>query len=207
MVRISSLNCLSCRNPYTKALIHWMPPPFSLKTLCFHWKVLRLPFPKIDSYLSPLVALKRCDLCDLVAFASWRRCDFKRWDFHGHSRKEANTIWGTACQNAAYVVAIRDLELRLRGTTRGRGAIWEVALLKRYDFAFVCGLSGPLNRLNAIAILSLLQPRDRYRTLSAIASAIGKALSRPISHARTGRSSQPPRSKPLRGLNRAIVAL
>ena len=66
-------------------------------------------------------------------------------------------------------------------------------------------LSGPLNRLNAI--LSLLQPLDRYRTPSAIGSAIGKALSRPISHPRTGRSSQPPRSKPLGGLNRAIVAL
>ena len=55
-------------------------------------------------------------------------------------------------------------------------------------------LSGPLDRLNAI--LSLLQPLDRYRPLS-----------RPISHPRTGRSPQPPRSKPLRGLNRAIVAL
>ena len=67
------------------------------------------------------------------------------------------------------------------------------------------GLSGPLDRLNAI--LSLLQPLDRYRAPSAIGSAIGRPLSRPISHPRTGRSPQPPRSKPLRGLNRAIVAL
>ena len=40
-------------------------------------------------------------------------------------------------------------------------------------------LSGPLNRLNAI--LSLLHPLDRYRTPSAIGSAIGSpylALSR-----------------------------
>ena len=37
-------------------------------------------------------------------------------------------------------------------------------------------LSGPLNRLNAI--LSLLQPLDRYRTPSAIESAIGRPLSR-----------------------------
>ena len=40
-------------------------------------------------------------------------------------------------------------------------------------------LSGPLNRLNAI--LSLLQPLDRYRTPSVIGSAIGRpylALSR-----------------------------
>ena len=66
-------------------------------------------------------------------------------------------------------------------------------------------LSGPLDRLNAI--LSLLQPLDRYRAASAIGSAIGRPLSRPISHPRTGRSPQPPRSKPLRGLNRAIVAL
>ena len=43
-------------------------------------------------------------------------------------------------------------------------------------------LSGPLNRLNAI--LSLLQPLDRYRTPSAIGSAIGKALSR--IHAQVG---------------------
>ena len=66
-------------------------------------------------------------------------------------------------------------------------------------------LSGPLDRLNAI--LSLLHPLDRYRTPSAIVSAIGGALSRPISHPCTGGSSQPPRSKPLRGLNRAIVVL
>ena len=66
-------------------------------------------------------------------------------------------------------------------------------------------LSGPLNRLNAI--LSLLHPLDRYRTHSAIGSAIGRPLSHPISHPNTGGSPQPPRSKPLRGLNRAIVAL
>ena len=66
-------------------------------------------------------------------------------------------------------------------------------------------LSGPLNWLNAI--LSLLQPLDRKRTLSAIGSAIGRPLSRPISHPNTGGSPQPPRSKPLGGLNRAIVAL
>ena len=57
-------------------------------------------------------------------------------------------------------------------------------------------LSGPLDRLNAI--LSLLQPLDRYRATCAIGSAIGRALSRP--NPRTGGSSQPPRSKPLRGL-------
>ena len=70
------------------------------------------------------------------------------------------------------------------------------------------GLSGPLNRLSAI--LSLLQPLDRYRIPPAMGSAIGRpylALSCPISHPRPGRSSQPPRSKPLRGLNRAIVVL
>ena len=58
-------------------------------------------------------------------------------------------------------------------------------------------LSGPLDRLNAI--LSLLQPLDRYRATCAIGSAIGRALSRPISHPRAGGSPQPPRSKPLRG--------
>ena len=40
---------------------------------------------------------------------------------------------------------------------------------------------------------------DRYRTPSAIGSAIGEALSRPISHLNTGGSPQPPRSKPLWG--------
>ena len=66
-------------------------------------------------------------------------------------------------------------------------------------------LVAPLNQLNAI--LSLLQPLDRYRTPSAIGSAIGRPLSRPISHPNAGGSPEPPRSKPLWGLNRAIVAL
>ena len=68
-------------------------------------------------------------------------------------------------------------------------------------------LSGPLNLLNAF--LPLLQRLNRYMTPSAIGSAIWEALSRPISHphTHTGSSSQPPRSKPLRGLNRAIVVL
>ena len=66
-------------------------------------------------------------------------------------------------------------------------------------------LSGPLNRLNAI--LSLLHPLDRYRAPSAIGSAIGRPLSRPILHPNTGGSPQPHRSKPLGGLNRAIVVL
>ena len=50
---------------------------------------------------------------------------------------------------------------------------------------WLLGLSGPLNRLNAI--LSLLQPLDRYRAPSAIESAIGRpylALSR--IHAQVG---------------------
>ena len=59
-----------------------------------------------------------------------------------------------------------------------------------------CDLSGPLNRLNAI--LSLLHPLDR-------GGCDWEALSRPISHPRAGRSSQPPRSWPLGGLNRAIA--
>ena len=71
--------------------------------------------------------------------------------------------------------------------------------------AFWITLSGPLNRLNAI--LSLLHPLDSYRTPSAIGSAIGRPLSRPISHPNTGGSPQPPCSKPLGGLNRAIVVL
>ena len=48
---------------------------------------------------------------------------------------------------------------------------------------------------------------DRYRTPSAIGSAIGRPPSRPFSHPNTGESPQLPRSKPLGGLNRAIVAL
>ena len=57
------------------------------------------------------------------------------------------------------------------------------------------------------AILSLLHPLDRYRTSSAIGSAIGRPLSFPISHPNTGGSPQPPRSKPLGGLNRGMVVL
>ena len=91
-----------------------------------------------------------------------------------------------------------------------KGCFWRVRFFSaplRFSGPFRCSksLSGPLNRLNAI--LSLLHPLDRYRTPSAIGSAIGRPLSRPISHPNTGRSPQPPRSKPLGGLNRAIVAL
>ena len=66
-------------------------------------------------------------------------------------------------------------------------------------------LSGPLNRL--IAILSLLHPLDRYRTPSAIGSAIGRpylALSRIKMQAGVFNR---PCSKPLRQLNRAIAVL
>ena len=43
------------------------------------------PFVLVVLFALSLVALKRCDLqnasvCDLVAFASWRRCDLKRCD-------------------------------------------------------------------------------------------------------------------------------
>ena len=86
----------------------------------------------------------------------------------------------------------------LRGSPGTSGEVWGTS-------GEVWELSGPLNRLNAI--LSLLHPLDRYRTPIAIGSAIGRPLSRPISHPNTGGSPQPPRSKPLRGLNRAIVVL
>ena len=56
-------------------------------------------------------------------------------------------------------------------------------IIFRGSRAGVPGLSGPLDRLNAI--LSLLHPLDRYRTPSAIGSAIGRPLSRPISHPNT----------------------
>ena len=42
----------------------------------------------------------------------------------------------TACQDAAYLAAICDLKLRFRATTGGKGAIWEIAQLKRCNFAF-----------------------------------------------------------------------
>ena len=61
-------------------------------------------------------------------------------------------------------------------------------------FDHTSALSGPLNRLNAI--LSLLHPLDRYRTPSAIGSAIGRPLSCLVSHPSTGGrggvSAQPP---------------
>ena len=81
-----------------------------------------------------------------------------------------------------------------------------LCLLRRHvgSHEAIEALSGPLNRLNAI--LSLLHPLDRYRTPFAIGSAIGKPLSR-IQTQVTGGSPQPRRSKPLGGLNRAIVVL
>ena len=63
----------------------------------------------------------------------------------------------------------------------------------------------PLNRLNAG--LSLLQLLDHCRTPICSRDCDWEALSRPISHPHTGRSSHPPRSRPLRGLNCAIVVL
>ena len=84
------------------------------------------------------------------------------------------------------------------------GFCWDIPAKRLQKFKRKT-LSGPLNRLNAI--LSLLHPLDRYRTSSAIGSAIGRPLSRPISHPNTGGSPQPPRSKPLGGLNRAMVVL
>ena len=48
-------------------------------------------------------------------------------------------IWEIACQNAAYLAAICDLELRFGATTGGRVAIWEIAELKRCDFAYAFG--------------------------------------------------------------------
>ena len=68
------------------------------------------------------------------------------------------------------------------------------------------GLSGPLNRLNAM--LSLLHPLDRYRTPFAIGSAIGRpylALSR--FRAQLGTLNCLVLKKLVRGLIRAIVAL
>ena len=49
-------------------------------------------------------------------------------------------------------------------------------------------------------------PRDELKNSRGRGWAV-TYLSRPISLLRTVRGSQPPRSKPLRGLNRAIVAL
>ena len=48
----------------------------------------------------------------------------------------------------------------------------------------------PLSRLNAI--LSLLHPLDRYRTPHCDRECDWEALSRPISHPGTGRSSEQP---------------
>ena len=63
--------------------------------------------------------------------------------------------------------------------------------------------SGTLNWLNAI--LSLLQTLDRYRTPSAMR--LGGPISLYLASVHKYRRSQPPRSKPLGRLNRAIGAL
>ena len=78
---------------------------------------------------------------------------------------------------------------------------------ERHDVVMMtCKLSGPLNRLNAI--LSLLHSLDHYRTRSAIARAIGRPLSLPISHPNTvvGVLNRLVLNR-LGGLNRAMVAL
>ena len=77
-------------------------------------------------------------------------------------------------------------------------------LLGRTAQSFRWSMSGAVSEQ---AIVAFVQPLNRFRTPSGIESAIGRPLSRPISHPNTGRSPQPPRSKPRRGLNRAIVAL
>ena len=41
--------------------------------------------------------------------------------------RSGGPVWGIACQNAAYLAAMCDLELRLRVTAEGRVAIWENA--------------------------------------------------------------------------------
>ena len=72
--------------------------------------------------------------------------------------------------------------------------------LKFWGCQRLCGLfllRGPLNRHNAI--LSLLHPVDRYRTRSGIGVRLGGPIS-PYLDPRTGRSSQPPRSKSRKGL-------
>ena len=53
--------------------------------------------------------------------------------------KEGNAIWGTACQNAAYLAASCDLKPQFRATTGRRSAIREIASLKRCDVAFAFG--------------------------------------------------------------------
>ena len=51
--------------------------------------------------------------------------------------KEANAIWGTACQNTAHLAAICDLKLRFRATTGSRGAILGNGVAKTLRFC-VC---------------------------------------------------------------------
>ena len=64
----------------------------------------------------------------------------------------------------------------------------------------VKNLVAPSDRLNAIVILSLLQPLDRYRATCAIGSAIGRALSsKSRIHAKVGVLNRLV-LKPLRGL-------
>ena len=64
----------------------------------------------------------------------------------------------------------------------------------------------PLSWLNLVPPINRLKPLDRYRSPSATGSAIGRPYLA-LSHFHTGRSSHPPHTKPLRKLNRAIVAL
>ena len=127
-----------------------------------------------------------------------------RASFRGKRRPEKNSPKIPASFQCKILRQIRKNIYKMFLESR-RVSVSGENLERKFLKATVKHLSGPLNRLNAI--LSLLHPLDRYRTASAIGSAIERPLSRPISHPNTGGSPQPPPSKPLRGLNLAIVAL
>ena len=78
---------------------------------------------------SVLVTQKLCDLHKARVCDSELRLHLEDVAIKNCSdlrRKAANAISGIACQNAAYLAAICDLELGFEATTGGRVAIWAI---------------------------------------------------------------------------------
>ena len=67
------------------------------------------------------MAPKRSDYEALEDAAILKRCD------SGALKEKLDAISGIACQNAAFLAAICDLQLRFGAATGDRGAIWELA--------------------------------------------------------------------------------
>ena len=98
---------------------------------------------------------------------------------HNLWKEETNATWGIACQNAAYLDAICDLDLRFRAITGGRGAIQGIAppgphlISPHLDFSHRA--KRPDSRLRNAGLLSSCTENTRNVRLSAF---LGPVLGR-----------------------------